>query len=241
MIGSSMMERVAIVRALGMVVAIGLNGCDHTQADCRQLVGRINDAVDALHGQRLAGRGDPRELADRMHELGTSMREHSDRSSATRLRTPALVTERDAHVSTTRQIAEAAGRWADALDELLAARNRGEEAMQALDANLNRLESICDGSTCFEVMRLLGASARRPGGTPELLEALADSLEDAETDLAEVNAAVAVHVRQLRALANALEMMEEAERAAQRAEADLTAAARHEDAIVERINAICTR
>jgi hypothetical protein len=224
--------------ALLFSVALAMIGCDHRREDCRRLVDRVNEAVDHLQPARVKDSGPPAEVAAKMRRFGESTQAQVSALEALDLTTPELIAQRDAYVTMAKNLAEGAGGWARALDDLAAAQKRGQAAKRALDDNLDQLEARCSGSTCFDLMKALGRP-RDTGDVPKSLDELAESIEGMTTEDAAVNRTIGEHVRQLRALATALRAMTDAERATKKAEGQLAEAAEREGAIVDRINAIC--
>lgn len=224
-----------------LVTLLGL-GCDPTEANCRQLVTRLNASVERLRPKLVSEAGPPKEVAAAMRRFGDAVAREADALAALPLEAQELQAQRDAYVAAARRSADAATAWADALDAMEAARADGDAAKKALDASLDELEKRCEASTCYELMqRVSRPSEVPPADIPQALEELADDLGRLTTDTAAVDEVVSRHREHLRRLATAMRAMRRAEGTAEEQRKRLLAASGEEAPVVERINAICRR
>ena len=225
--------------ALGSL--LGLLGCDSTEEDCRTLVTKLNGSVDRLRPARVDA-GPPEKVTASMRRFGDALSREADTLAALAIRSPELVTQRDAYVDVTRRTSATAIAWADAVDALARARDEADVARTVLEKGLDELEEHCAGSTCHEIVQRMARLTEAPGDLlPKELDALADDLGRVTTELPAIDATLARHREAVRRLAAAIRTMREAKEETEQHRKALDHAATRESQLVDRINGICHR
>jgi exonuclease VII small subunit len=223
---------IRVAALIGILSSAG--ACDHTAEDCTRLIAAINES-----GNLAAPTGSaPQAAASVERSRAMDLRTRSTSLGQLQLRSEQVRPKRDVYVAMLSELAGATDAWAEAVEQLSQARDRGEEARRRLDDALRGLDALCTDSTCYAVMRRIAATKPADDVTAATRQ-LADDLAELSTGEAAVDTALVAYVKQVAALASALAEMDSAEpsvvKASERRRAALTA----EAAIVQQLNAAC--
>jgi hypothetical protein len=236
--------RLFIGRFIGLCILVltcaTVPACGTKVQDCNKVIGAINNAVERIKAVEMNAKELDKSI-EQMKAFATIVQEEANRLRALQIGTVELQQHVDAYLAMTTETVAAAKEIVMAMEGVLAATAKAKKLQKDLEASMNGLEKACKGSTCLKVMKRI-AKTNAPEDDDKLaaeLDGLAADLAAMKTGKDKVDAAVAAHAANTKALADTLREMKLAQQTGDAAQKQLNGATDKEEPLIKEINALC--